>query len=215
VIKHYKMHLLWHLLLNYINLLVWFFCFLAIVFSIISFGFEFLLVKGTESCLACHTNLSKQGHQVSCGCQLFFCTPPTFFILVVGWVWMLLGCVCNYVGGLHFRFPGYLCTSNWWNLCHKLLTCYLWFGQGRIQTKLAQEADKKASQDIFKARSVHEMIRYFSNSTFIVVYRPWFASILQKQGHNKCHNNWLAWATCQTSNEGFETPSSIWNLCAL
>ena len=34
---------------------------------------------------------------------------------------------------------------------------------------MAQEADKKASQDIFKARSVHEMIRYFSNSTFIVV----------------------------------------------
>ncbi|CAK7331224.1 unnamed protein product [Dovyalis caffra] len=36
--------------------------------------------------------------------------------------------------------------------------------QGRIQTKLAQEADEKASQDIFKARSVHEMICYIPNS---------------------------------------------------
>jgi hypothetical protein len=116
------MHLLWHLLLNYINLLVWFFFFLAIVFSIISFGFEFLLIKGTESCLACHTNLSKQGHQVSCGCQLFFCKhhPPFSFYLWAGseccwavFAIMLVGYNLD-SQDIYVHLTGEICAINCW-----------------------------------------------------------------------------------------------------
>lgn len=70
-------------------------------------------------------------------------TPPSFPIFFPSFLFIVLWDLC-YV---------YICFKlvNF----HETLSWCLAIGQGKLQTKLAQAADERASQDIFKARSVH------------------------------------------------------------
>lgn len=73
-----------------------------------------------------------------------------------------------------YILPSYYCPRQCG--CHQTWVCGFWtlflccFGQGKLQSKVAQVADEKASQDIFEARSEH--LKNKANQSFLVAISP-------------------------------------------
>lgn len=130
--KTFKMHLLWHLLLNYISLFMSKRRMITIPFPIVNifqlgliffwrfflhyFIWFWILVKCTESCLACHTNLSKQGHQtVVINFSFVTITHLSHFTC---WAVFAITLPIMLVGYNLYRFPGYLAhlTGEVWDI---------------------------------------------------------------------------------------------------